>query len=835
MLRVAGAQMNPRVGDIAGNAALIGEAMDAAEAAGADVLLLPELALSGYPPEDLVLRDGFVTEGLEALEEIAARSGRVTTVLGFVDRAGPHRRPDSLGRGVANAAALVRGGSILGSYHKILLPNYGVFDEARYFAPGSEPGATWDVAGIPVGVSICEDIWDADGPHTDQAGAGARALLNINGSPYHRHKGVERAELLAGAARRAGVPVVYLNMVGGQDELVFDGESMVFDGAGDLLYRAPQFDDEFFVIDLPVAGDRTAPGPAGSLRPLRTGERLGEDEEVYRALRTGLRDYFHKNGFREAVIGLSGGIDSALTCALAVDALGPEAVHGISMPSRYSSTGSVEDSRELARRLGCRFDVVGIDGIFSGYLEALDPIFAGTESGVAEENLQARIRGAVLMALSNKFGGLVVATGNKSEMAVGYATLYGDMAGGFAVLKDVYKTLVYRLAEWRNRDGEVIPRAIIDKPPSAELRPDQLDTDSLPEYPVLDEVLYRYIEAGRGRRQDRRRRLFRGAGAEGGAHGRSQRVQAQAVGPRGQDHTQGLREGSPAAHHEWEHLMGTGDGFDGVIVDGELVPSAAAAVSVYDIGLIRGYGCFEVIRAYDGRLFRLEGHLDRLESSADLMRIPLPPREELAAWITDRATAAGDCIVRALVTGGVGTLPGERSRAVVYAEPAPPSGGAIRVMPLDAPWHADEGFYRLTGAKTLSYAPNMASTFDAMAAGFDDALLLARSGYVLEGPTFGVGWVTGGRVETPTLELGILESITRSVMFRVAAELGVAVDEGRYGLDRLLEADEIFAMSTTKDIMSVVAVGDAGFRQGPVTAALAEGFEALVARELATA
>ncbi len=492
-LRVAGAQLNLRVGDIDGNVDRIGRAMTWAEAQAADVLLLPELAVTGYPPEDLLLRPGFVTANLEAVAELAAIAGRVTTVVGFVDRVLPRNGDDAMERTIANAAVVLSSGAVQGVYHKVLLPNYGVFDEARYFAPGDAPSRVWVIPQCTVGVSVCEDIWSADGPPGRQAQAGADVLLNINGSPYHIGKGSSRVSLLSDEAARCGVPVVYLNLVGGQDELVFDGDSMVFDGAGELVYRAAQFEEEQFIVELEgvgSAGDIERPAP----EPLTIIPRLDPVGEVYAALVAGLHDYVHKNGFSEVVIGLSGGIDSALTCALAVDALGADAVWGVSMPSRYSSAGSIDDSRDLADRLGCRFDVIAIDDVFSQYLNALAEVFAGTPPGVAEENLQARIRGAVLMALSNKHGGMVVATGNKSEMAVGYATLYGDMAGGYAVLKDVLKTLVYELAEWRNRDEEVIPRVIIDKEPSAELRPDQRDSDSLPPYDQLDAVLDRYVE-----------------------------------------------------------------------------------------------------------------------------------------------------------------------------------------------------------------------------------------------------------------------------------------------------------------------------------------------------
>ena len=496
VLRVAGAQLNLRVGDIDGNIDRILEAMKWAEGRQADVLLLPELAITGYPPEDLLLRPGFVSRNLEALADLAAASGDVTTVVGFVDRVTPAGNDDAVERAVANAAAIITNGQTTGVYHKVLLPNYGVFDEARYFAPGGDPARIWPLAICQVGVSVCEDIWSADGPHASQARAGAGVLLNINGSPYHVGRGAERAALLSAEAVKAAVPVVYLNLVGGQDELVFDGESMAFDGDGDLVYRAAQFEEELFVVDLEIAGDPEASAARGrqTLPPEAAAPRLEPMAEVYAALVTGLRDYTQKNGFREVVVGLSGGIDSALTCVLAVDALGPNAVWGVAMPSRYSSAGSIDDSADLAKRLGCRFDVIAVDDVFSEFLEALAPAFAGTEPGIAEENLQARIRGAALMALSNKHGGMVVATGNKSEMAVGYATLYGDMAGGYTVLKDVFKTLVYELAEWRNRDTEVIPRVIIEKEPSAELRPAQRDSDSLPPYELLDQVLERYVE-----------------------------------------------------------------------------------------------------------------------------------------------------------------------------------------------------------------------------------------------------------------------------------------------------------------------------------------------------
>ncbi|MEK7252794.1 MAG: NAD+ synthase [Actinomycetota bacterium] len=506
-LRVACAQADLTVGDIDGNTEIIRQAMAWAEECQADVLLLPELAITGYPPEDLVLREGFVNANIEALHRLAKTAGNTTTVVGFVDRSS--LPPDDAGHvRVHNAAALIERGRVRGIYHKCRLPNYGVFDEDRYFAVGSDPGALWEINGVVVGVSVCEDIWVPDGPPALQATNGADILVNINGSPYHRGKGREREAMLATRAREAGVPVVYLNLVGGQDELVFDGQSMVFDSSGKLLYRAEQFVEERFWVDVPLrdegrSGIEATVVSTGDLLegdpepPPDSHDPLVEVAEVYSALVCGLGGYVRKNGFRGVVVGLSGGIDSALTATIASDALGPSAVWGVTMPSRFSSAGSIADSRVLASNLGIRFDEIPIEPPFTGFLSTLEGVFADTGQDVTEENLQARIRGAILMALSNKFGHMVVATGNKSEMSVGFATIYGDMVGGYSVLLDVWKTLVYELAHWRNRHGEVIPQATLDKPPSAELRPGQLDTDSLPPYDTLDKILRAYIERDR--------------------------------------------------------------------------------------------------------------------------------------------------------------------------------------------------------------------------------------------------------------------------------------------------------------------------------------------------
>jgi NAD+ synthase (glutamine-hydrolysing) len=397
---------------------------------------------------------------------------------------------DATDRIVANAAGVLHQGRIVGVYHKILLPNYGVFDEDRYFAVGLEPAKTWEIGGVVSGVSICEDIWVPDGPPNHQAVAGARVLLNINASPFHKGKAVEREQMIVQRARESGAAVVYLNLVGGQDELVFDGCSLVVSADGSIVHRSPQFEEDLFVVDVPLPGEPVVPRP---LSPL-----LDPVEEVYRALQTGLGDYVRKNRFEQVVIGLSGGIDSALTAVIAADALGSSSVWGVSMPSRFSSQHSIDDARDLAANLGIRFDVLPMDAVYESFLDSLQPVFQGTEFGIAEENLQARARGAILMAISNKHGPMVVATGNKSEMAAGYATLYGDMVGGYAVLKDVLKTLVYELARWRNKDRLVIPQSTIDKPPSAELRPNQRDSDSLPPYELFDAILQHYIEGDLG-------------------------------------------------------------------------------------------------------------------------------------------------------------------------------------------------------------------------------------------------------------------------------------------------------------------------------------------------
>jgi NAD+ synthase (glutamine-hydrolysing) len=473
--RIALGQLNLTVGDLDGNVTRMVEATKKATEAGADLICFPELAITGYPPEDLVLRPEFVRDNLSALAELAHQTATsCAVVVGFVDRTKV---------GLHNAAAFLRGGDVVAIYHKVQLPNFGVFDERRYFAPGAG-GITVEVDGERVGLSVCEDAWHDDLPFTSYAGL--PLIVNINGSPYHRGKNGEREDVLRERVHRTGSWVVYVNAVGGQDELVFDGGSFVMAPDGSVTHRATMFEEDLLIVNLTQGTAAADPRPAWP-----TGA-----EEVYRGLVTGLRDYVGKNGFREVVLGLSGGIDSALVATLAVDALGPDAVRVLAMPSAYSSPGSVEDAVECAQRLGVRIDIVPVTEVFDRYRFALAELFAGTKEDVAEENLQARIRGNLLMAVSNKFGSIVLATGNKSEYAVGYSTLYGDMAGGFAPIKDVPKTLVYELASWRNAQlgGPPIPEATIKKPPSAELRPDQKDTDSLPPYEVLDPIIEAYVE-----------------------------------------------------------------------------------------------------------------------------------------------------------------------------------------------------------------------------------------------------------------------------------------------------------------------------------------------------
>jgi NAD+ synthase (glutamine-hydrolysing) len=478
VVRVALGQLNTTVGDLDGNVARLADWTSRATAAGADLICFPELAVTGYPPEDLILRREFRRDTLAALDDLARATAEGCTVLvGFVD---------DTPQGARNAAAVLQDGEITSRYHKMKLPNYGVFDEQRYFTPGSA-GCIARIGSSSVGVSICEDAWTPGAPFDGYAAAGIQVLANINASPYHRHKTSERLDICRARARETGAWVVYVNAVGGQDELVFDGGSMVVSPGGDLVAFASMFEEDLLVVELE---GRTA--TAEPREPWPTGP-----AEVYGALVLGLGDYVRKNGFREVVVGLSGGVDSALVAALAADALGPEAVRALAMPSPYSSPGSVTDAVECAQRLGIQLDQVPIEGIFATYREALTGLFAGTAEGVAEENIQARIRGNLLMALSNRFGAMVLATGNKSEYAVGYATLYGDMAGGLAPIKDVPKTLVYELVQWRNAQGPgdgPIPQSIVDKPPSAELRPDQKDTDSLPPYEVLDPILEAYVE-----------------------------------------------------------------------------------------------------------------------------------------------------------------------------------------------------------------------------------------------------------------------------------------------------------------------------------------------------
>ncbi|MBI4361997.1 MAG: NAD+ synthase [Euryarchaeota archaeon] len=485
-LRVALAQMNPTVGDIPGNTRRIREQMEEAYKAGASLAVFPELAVTGYPPRDLLEIPRFVEENIQALDTLAGAAKGIMAIVGFVDR-----EKQANGKPARyNAAALLREGRIHAVRHKSCLPTYDVFDEDRYFQPSPE-ALPVEAAGLRLGVTICEDLWADPGPAPQLRKKGVDLLVNLSASPFHAGKRQVREQLLARRAREAGVPLLYVNQVGGQDDLVFDGGSYAVGRDGTILAMAPRFEEHLLLYDLPLGrGPGAAPGP----RPMEPVE-----EEVYRALVLGTRDYLRKNGFQKALVGLSGGIDSSLVATIASDALGPQNVVGVTMPGPYSSPGSIEDSRQLAKNLSIEFRVQPITPLYDSYMRDLASHFEGTPPGVAEENLQARIRGTLLMALSNKFGWLVLSTGNKSEMATGYCTLYGDLAGGLAVISDVPKTLVYRLARWRNSQGKTIPDACLTKPPTAELRANQTDQDTLPPYDVLDGILQAYIEEFRSR------------------------------------------------------------------------------------------------------------------------------------------------------------------------------------------------------------------------------------------------------------------------------------------------------------------------------------------------
>ncbi len=500
-LRIALAQINLLVGDIEGNANhVIRLAAQARDELGADVVIFPELTLTGYPPEDLLLRSGLYPRIEHSLQEIRSGTSGIGILLGY-----PHRERNE----TYNACALIRDGRTLGRYYKRNLPNYGVFDEKRYFLEGRE-ACVVEIGGVLCGLSICEDIWLL-GPSREAVMAGAQILLNVNASPYHVGKGMERETIVAQRARENGVPIVYVNITGGQDELVFDGNSFVIEADGTLAFQAPAFEEGLYLVEV-HAGAIISRESRGNLRHYADGGRarpkecrawvspstiappMSPEESMYAALVSGVRDYTLKNGFPGVVVGLSGGIDSALVLAIAVDALGAERVEAVSMPSRYTAAISNEDAREEAETLGVEYHVISIEPLFKAFLNALSTEFAGTAPDHSEENIQARCRGMILMAISNKKGKMLLTTGNKSEMAVGYATLYGDMAGGFAPLKDAPKMAVYRLAEWRNGRSQTIPQRVIERPPSAELAPDQEDEDSLPPYSILDAILELYIE-----------------------------------------------------------------------------------------------------------------------------------------------------------------------------------------------------------------------------------------------------------------------------------------------------------------------------------------------------
>lgn len=501
-IRLTGAQLSFSVGAIQENKSKILDTLEEAEKIQSDVVIFPELSITGYPPEDLLLRESFIGKNFAVLEEIATYSGSSSAIIGFVDRSLNEDSTDNFDRKISNAAAIVQNGDVKGIYHKCFLPNYSVFDEARYFAKGNNPADLFWYDDIAIGINICEDIWIDNGPADRQVSSGASIIININASPFDINKIDSRRNQVREKAKKLNVPIIYLNMVGGQDELVFDGGSFVVDSSGKIIYQASQFKEEVFTLDLEVKikdiisdSKLTLNRKTEELPNLISHETFNELESMYEALKLGVSDYVRKNNFQKILVGLSGGIDSALTATIAVDALSPENVIGIAMPSKYNPDSSLDDAQQLADNLGIEFKVIPIEETVESLRTLLKDSLEEPLADVTDENIQSRIRGNIIMGLSNQLGAMVLSTGNKSEMAVGYSTLYGDLAGGFALLKDVYKTEVYKLAEFRNKESKVIPLNSITKEPSAELRDDQFDSDSLPDYELLDKILKMYIES----------------------------------------------------------------------------------------------------------------------------------------------------------------------------------------------------------------------------------------------------------------------------------------------------------------------------------------------------
>ena len=500
-IRITGAQLSFTVGAIQENKSKILNTLEEAEKINSDIVVFPELCVTGYPPEDLLLRESFVGKNFAVLEEIAEFSGRTSGVIGFVDRSLEEQTMDNVDRNITNAAAIVQNGDVKGIYHKCYLPNYSVFDEARYFAKGTKPEEIFWYEDIAVGINICEDVWINNGPAEEQVKKGASLIININASPFDINKTESRKVNVRDKAKKLKVPILYLNMVGGQDELVFDGGSFLVDADGNIIYEAEQFSEEIFSFDLELEiknvkseNKLIVNEKKSDLPPLKTSDSLSELESMYAALKMGLSDYVEKNNFKKVLVGLSGGIDSALTATIAVDALTSDNVIGVAMPSKFNPKSSLEDAKELAENLNIELKTVNIEETAEKFRNLLKDNLDDDLKSVVDENIQSRIRGNILMGLSNQLGAMVVSTGNKSEMAVGYSTLYGDLVGGFALLKDVYKTEVYKLSDYRNSISKVIPQNIIEKKPSAELSEDQYDSDSLPEYDLLDKILKMYIE-----------------------------------------------------------------------------------------------------------------------------------------------------------------------------------------------------------------------------------------------------------------------------------------------------------------------------------------------------